>query len=498
MIRPSNGFAERRGERMALRIFISHRRRDRELALALRESLDHAVDARIRMSADFVRPTDGQLDLPGWRAALKRADAMLVLYTGDREGWGQQFSEIRTAVGGGGPGLRLTVLYTREAEPLPPLLRHARHLILEYQDDNAVRRFVSHALARELRSRQHRLADRSRVQLRHLALGMVLGGGAALLWRALVSRRPRHTSWDEGAQYSARHAYSDRLWTKRWTWDLERHGGYGQGAQGRDDSLPATRDAAPAPTDAPEEPTWAPAPTVAQPDLVRCSVFAPPSVAKREPFLVQVFVHLPEHADLVRAEATEFDADAKRRAAATLSEAVARGSRLAISLAIPDAEVSDPVQSLVWRGQPESVQFAVTPPESFSGRQMIGTVVIAKDGVPFGHAKFLITVWRTRLHAVSGSPRRCGSLASSLLRLRLLRFAGSKPGSPCRSGASRCAPTCKRSYGPPRPLPRRALGTRPLPPHRHLRRVLPLLVHRSEGVRVGDEGGALRNRAPKG
>jgi TIR domain len=127
-------------------------------------------------------------------------------------------------------------------------------------------------------------------------------------------------------------------------------------------------------------------------DIVDCSVFSRPSAAAGDTVFVQVFAHLVEQAEEVGAIAEEFDADAERRAVKTLETVVPRESRLTFELRISRLSVIEPVESLVWRGTTESVQFEVEVPEETRPGDVVGTVTVALDSVPIGHVKFKLTV----------------------------------------------------------------------------------------------------------
>lgn len=127
-------------------------------------------------------------------------------------------------------------------------------------------------------------------------------------------------------------------------------------------------------------------------DVVDCTVFAPPLAVPNDVALVQVFVHLPDQAADARALATEFDSVTERRGFTDLEVLVARGDRLGIELRMPSLDVHDPVRTLVWRGEPKSVQFEVAIPASFEPRGVIGTVTISLRTVPIGHIKFKMTI----------------------------------------------------------------------------------------------------------
>jgi len=127
-------------------------------------------------------------------------------------------------------------------------------------------------------------------------------------------------------------------------------------------------------------------------DVVECSVFAPPAADSLDTILVQVFAHLVGQAKDARSLAEEFDAEAERRAVKTLEALVRRGSRLVFDLRMSRSMVSDPVQSLVWRGRPESVQFEVAVAGGGRRDAEVGTVTVTLDSVPLGHIKFTLGV----------------------------------------------------------------------------------------------------------
>jgi hypothetical protein len=146
----------------------------------------------------------------------------------------------------------------------------------------------------------------------------------------------------------------------------------------------ATRDAS-----APEKPT---ASRIPLGDRLTSSVFAPPAVEPGDMFMVQVFTHLPAQVNEVAALAREFDDVAQRRGVVRLSSGVKRGEELTFELRLPGLVADDPVQSLVWMGEPESVQFGISVPMDFPPRTVVGTVTISRDFVPVGHVKLKVSV----------------------------------------------------------------------------------------------------------
>lgn len=127
-------------------------------------------------------------------------------------------------------------------------------------------------------------------------------------------------------------------------------------------------------------------------DSVDCTVFAPPAVSHGESFLVQVFAHLPAGAEKAGQLAREFDSSAARRVFRSLESKVAPGARLGFELAMPGLCIDDPLQSMIWKGRTEAVQFGVTVPGEFKPGIVIGTVTMSQNTVPIGHMKFRLQV----------------------------------------------------------------------------------------------------------
>jgi hypothetical protein len=127
-------------------------------------------------------------------------------------------------------------------------------------------------------------------------------------------------------------------------------------------------------------------------DVVSCSVFSPPQVSPGATFLVQVYAHLPEDAGQASQLAKEAVKESEKLGSKTLDSEVERGTKLGFDLSLPSLLIDEPSQHLVWRGRPEAVKFGVTVPATQQPGNVIGTVRVSQDGVPFGHVKFQLTV----------------------------------------------------------------------------------------------------------
>jgi hypothetical protein len=108
--------------------------------------------------------------------------------------------------------------------------------------------------------------------------------------------------------------------------------------------------------------------------------------------MIQAFAHISSHTREAIRRAKEFDPDAVRRAIKTLESSVPRGTKLRFDLAVPGLQVDDPVQSMVWWGATESVQFGVSVPKRCRPRGIVGTLTVSQGWIPIGHIKFTLTV----------------------------------------------------------------------------------------------------------
>ncbi len=129
---------------------------------------------------------------------------------------------------------------------------------------------------------------------------------------------------------------------------------------------------------------------VAHTELVDVSVFAPPSAAPGDQLLVQVFLHGLDSD--VAAPARAADPTAQQKGHATLDVALERDERLEIAVDAPGLAIEDPLQPLVWRGAPRSVQFLATiPPDRPPGLAHF-RVRVMRASVPIGQVRFALRI----------------------------------------------------------------------------------------------------------
>jgi hypothetical protein len=126
-------------------------------------------------------------------------------------------------------------------------------------------------------------------------------------------------------------------------------------------------------------------------DTVECSVFGPPAVPPGESALVQVFLHLPEQAKRASFLASAMDSSTTLKGTRSLEIEIKRGVRVEISLAVNELIIDEPVQSVVWKGQPVFCQFLITIPAGMSGNSFFSVVRVSINGSLVGCIKFRIS-----------------------------------------------------------------------------------------------------------
>lgn len=128
------------------------------------------------------------------------------------------------------------------------------------------------------------------------------------------------------------------------------------------------------------------------PDAVDCAVFSQREARAGDSVLVQVFAYMPGYEGEAGERALEYDEEAKKLGGASLDTEILRGSALTFELTFRDIVVPDAVQSFVWRGRTQSVQFEVPVPADSGARNLIGRVLVSQATVPIGQVLFKIKV----------------------------------------------------------------------------------------------------------
>ena len=129
-------------------------------------------------------------------------------------------------------------------------------------------------------------------------------------------------------------------------------------------------------------------------DLVHCSLFAPPGVARGASATLQVLVHRPPVAADAQPLARQHALASQPSALRSLEAEIGCGERLFFELTVPGLQVKEPIESLVWNGQTASIQFEVAAASDCPTSNVIGTVQLSlgEGHAPIGHVKFRMLV----------------------------------------------------------------------------------------------------------
>ena len=125
-----------------------------------------------------------------------------------------------------------------------------------------------------------------------------------------------------------------------------------------------------------------------QVDTVDCSVFSVARAAPGSTVLVQVFLHVPEHAERVQGLAALMDSSTALKGTQTLDIDLPRGAPVTITLSAPGLDVDEPQQTVRWRGKPVFCQFQVTLPPGSPAKTHRPVVRVAVSGGLVGRIVF--------------------------------------------------------------------------------------------------------------
>lgn len=131
--------------------------------------------------------------------------------------------------------------------------------------------------------------------------------------------------------------------------------------------------------------------TITGQDLMT-SVYAPESVDKNEDFLIAVFSHLPSEKEDVASSAKMIDDEITKRAEKFLRMKVNNGDEITLNLNINRCDIDDPIQTFVWNGRMESIEFVVSILDSFSKNNLLVRLDILINTIPAGNIKFRIKI----------------------------------------------------------------------------------------------------------
>ena len=128
---------------------------------------------------------------------------------------------------------------------------------------------------------------------------------------------------------------------------------------------------------------------------VGCKIFAPPKVRRSTSVLIQAFAFPSEQSPTTTAAtATMQDGSAEEQGAVFLPFNCKMQQTLSFHLIMQGGEVSEPVRTMDWVGDVDSVQFTLTVPARHPFGPLAGAVLVSSDDVPIGRIDFELTVVR--------------------------------------------------------------------------------------------------------
>ena len=128
-------------------------------------------------------------------------------------------------------------------------------------------------------------------------------------------------------------------------------------------------------------------------DEVFSSVFAPAEVKPKYHLQVQVYLHLFEETEKVKALAQESDKDAERRDYIPLQCKLKKGDKVDVQLNIyGESLLMSDKKSVVWQGSFTKCSFDYFVPRDIDEEELSCVVLLTVNGVPVGEMRFIIDV----------------------------------------------------------------------------------------------------------
>jgi hypothetical protein len=123
---------------------------------------------------------------------------------------------------------------------------------------------------------------------------------------------------------------------------------------------------------------------------VEFAAFAPRTVTPNCQFILDIWAYLPEQYSSVFSIAKNLGRDLKigQKNAVTISW----GAILTINIEVPQLKIDDPVDTLVWTGEPANTSYIIEVPEDVRIGNYGGTAVIGHEGLTIAKLKFVISV----------------------------------------------------------------------------------------------------------
>lgn len=151
-----------------------------------------------------------------------------------------------------------------------------------------------------------------------------------------------------------------------------------------------------------------------QEDKVTFGVFTSEGIEAGKAFVLDVWAYLMKDFTSVTQMAKMMNRDAAVGMKAGVN--ISRGTVLTLQVEINDMTVQDPVQSMVWDGDPVNCSFIANPPQELSTSTYPGKVTISSHGIPFATISFAVNVVGSSVEEpvkISGAPRYPASAFAS-------------------------------------------------------------------------------------
>lgn len=126
---------------------------------------------------------------------------------------------------------------------------------------------------------------------------------------------------------------------------------------------------------------------------VYSSIFAPAEVKPKSHMLVQVYLHLYEETEKVKALAQESDKDAERRDYIPLQCKLKKGDKVDVQLNIyGETLMMSDKKSVVWQGSFTKCSFDYVVPKDIDVDELSCVAMLAVNGVPVGEMRFITRI----------------------------------------------------------------------------------------------------------
>lgn len=127
-------------------------------------------------------------------------------------------------------------------------------------------------------------------------------------------------------------------------------------------------------------------------DKVQVSLFGPASFVPGQTVQLEMFLHQPDAAESVRTMSRAFIRDSELIGSGIVAKEISRESKVAVHIVIANANVSQSLLSLVWRGQPHRLSLDMHVPWESPSGLAAGVVSIGQENVRVGKVDFTVNI----------------------------------------------------------------------------------------------------------